>query len=293
MRFVSLFLAALALSLSAPAAASADDLEVVRVRKADGSVVPGFILEKRDDGILVRGADGDVFIPFSEIEEVEQVSSPIESAPAPEAAPPPPPSSRAPQPHLVDPADVFLSHPGWNAYERTRIVLVDKRGRMIGPAYLGFSSRDFGRDDDEDYYALRGGRHLSLPEFVEISGSDDLADKFDHQLEKARIKTDFGWGFLALSGSLGVFGWPLAIGGASTGDLEASFIGPGLIGWSVGTLVIAGILHKSGYGRLKELRGTQFEEFVDRRDLWPHVQEHNGVARRAAGLPDDEEADAQ
>jgi|GEM_PF-2802307 len=292
MRPLPLLLATLALSFTTPPAASAGDLEVVRVRKADGSVVPGFILEKRDDGVLLRGADGDVFIPFSEIQEIERVDSPIEAAPpepAPAPAPPPRTTSRV---QLVEPGEVFLSHPGWNAYAKTRIVLVDKRGRAVGPAYLGFSSRDFGRDDDEDYYALKAGRHLTIPEFVELAGDEKLMDRYDRQLEKARVKADFGWGFVALSGSLGVFGWPLAIGGISTGTLEASYVGPGLIGWSVATLVIAGFLHKSGYGRLRELRGTQFEEFVDRRDAWPHVQSHNSAARRESGLPDDEEADS-
>lgn len=289
MRRLLLFLVTSAFVFATPTLASADDLEVVRVHRADGSVVPGFIVEKRVDGILVRGADGDVFIGFDEIDEIEYIASPVEA----EMVPRPTVRTHPPAVHLADPADVYLQHPSWGSYAKSRLVMTDRRGDRIGPAVLGFSSRDFGRDDNRPYRILVAGQAISLEEFVDLAGSHELMRKYDIKLEKAQVAVDFGWGLVMASVTMGGFGWPLAIGGASAGQSEPAFVGPGLIGWSVFTLVMSAVLHKRGYANMKRLSGTDFYKFVDRRDAWPHVQNYNSGIRQELGIPDDEEADAQ
>jgi hypothetical protein len=168
---------------------------------------------------------------------------------------------------------------------------VDKRGRFIGPSRLGYPGRDFGRNDDDRYHAVQHGDYLTIPEFVQLSRSDSLLQRWERRVDSAQRKADFGFGLLALSGSLGAIGFPVAIGGGSAGDANATLIAPGLIGWSIATAVMAASLHKSAYGRLKELKDIDLEEFLDRPDAWPHVQDHNGRLRRENGVPDEEEAD--
>jgi hypothetical protein len=282
---LAVFFAIFALSVAAPTA-QADDLEVVRVQKTDGSVVPGFILEKQDDGILVRSADGDVFIPWTDIEAIEHISSPVE--------PTAPPVQSTPIYGFDAPLDRvgrLRLHPAWDAYAAERIRLVDKRGRPIGPASLGYSSRDFGRHDDDRFHAVVAGDYLTIPEFVHLSRSDVLLELYERQHDKAQRKVDVGFGFLALSGGLGVVGFPLAIGGGSAGDATALFIGPGLIGWSIATLVIAASFHRSAFGRISELRDVDLEELIDRPEAWQYVQEHNRPLRQENGLPNTEEVD--
>ena len=286
-------LAAIALSLVAVPAASAEDLEVVRVLKLDGGVVPGFILEKRPDGLLLRSAEGDVFVPWTEIDEVEHVGTPAEPLPEVDLEGPPPDSAGGAPNDLVPSVDDLVPRDGaaWEAYQKTRIRLVDQQGRPIGPASLGYSLRDFGRNDDDRYHAIRGGEHLTIPEFVELSRSEELLLRYEKQLDKAQVKVDAGFGFLAVSGGLGAVGIPLAVGGGSAGDFNAILVAPGLIGWSVATLVIAASLHKSGFGRLAQLEDVDMERFIDRPDAWPHVQTHNATEREANAIPGGEAAD--
>ena len=292
--FVTAVLAS-SILLGAPSASVADDLDVVRVRKLDGSVVPGFVLEKRDEGLLVRTGEGDLFIPWVEIGEVEHIESPVEpSTDAIHEEPQPTPRQPTPPPALrYDTAQELRSHPAWAAYDSRRMRLVNKDGRAIGPARLGFPSRDFRRDDDRRFHAQLGSRIIDVPEFLELAQSDELMIRWERQIDKAETKAEAGSAFLVVSGSLAAVGWPLAIAGANNGDFTAAFVGPGLIGWSVATTVIAGLLHKSGFGRLRELTGPNLEEFIDRPDAWPHVQDHNAGVRAETGLPESEQADAQ
>ena len=269
---------------------------MVRVSRVDGSVVPGFVLETRDDGLLVRSGDADLFIPWVEIDEVVHVESPVEPSEdtSLEEVPASPQSIRGEGPKaLPSKGDAPTASPDRQAYEASRIRLIDKRGRVVGPDRLGYRDRDFGKDAGRRFHATKDGRHLSLPEFVEFSGSTELLEDYERRLDDARGRVAGGFAILGLSASLASVGWPLALGGTATGDPFPLFSGPGFVGWSIATAIIAASVQADAQRRLRKLRKTDLRVLMDRPEAWPHVQSYNSALRKETGVPDHEDADSK
>lgn len=192
--------------------------------------------------------------------------------------------------------DVVLGLPPGVAerYRNGRIELRNGRHRPIGPEDLGFSERDFGRDDEDSHFAWIGGRRLRAPELAGDLGDAALQEAIERRLAHGRAKTGIGI-CLAGTGTGLIAAVAIAAGvEQNTGaepTAEQVLASPALVAWGVGFSVAGHWMAGSGSRALARALDADLSDLLPRREAWDLVQRYNGDLRAELDLPDDEALD--
>jgi|GEM_PF-6689060 len=275
----------------------AENAEAVTVLSGGAEVaVPRTIIERMASGPLdAPTASGAPGVPAAGLPGVPAAGLPPAGLPpraTPAAGPPRPPT---PGQEARDFQAAYLRAPGWASYADGRLLLVDRRGRPLGPKRLGFSARAFGRDNRRAFHAVHGGAPdltLSFEEFLAQVGDDRLEARFRELKEEVEGKVVYGTVGTILGGSLLAASplWATASVGSGNSDLFAAV--PISIGTGVPFLISGIFSLASGDKWTRRLKSDQLWVLFTRQEAWEALQEHNGDLRAEQALPDDARLDA-
>ena len=180
-------------------------------------------------------------------------------------------------------------------FEAERLLLLDHRGRAIGPAESGFSSKDLGRFNELRFHAVRAGElryRLTFEEFVDLTQSRTLEARLDRLM--LQIKRRRGAG-----DALIVVGATLATAGLLTGSIAyATGIDPDIhfplaifFSGSAGFLVGGISTRINADRRLKLVKSHDLESLSNRDEAWRAAQDYNDALWDALELDEPPAAD--
>lgn len=172
-------------------------------------------------------------------------------------------------------------------FEQQRLLLLDHRGKAIGPTELGYPSRDFGVLNTQRYHAVRAGElryRLSFVDFLELTQHSELQSRW----EAAHLRFDGqrrgGLALIVVGASLALAGIVAGSIVYATNDQSFRFGLPLLFSSSAGFLA-GGISVRLGAERRKrELDDHNLDDLMNRDEAWEAVGAYNDALWRSMSL---------
>ena len=191
---------------------------------------------------------------------------------------------------------------GLQRFESERLLLLDHRGKAIGPAELGFAEDDFGIFNSERFHVVHAGElryRLSFEDFMRLTQDNELQDRWDEAQLVVRRQQAGSIGLLIVGGALAAGGLIMGSLAYANGQDALVFALPLFFGTSTGFFIGGGALAGSAKFKSKELASPNLEVLADRNEAWSASGNYNDALWRALSLDEkpatslDEEASEQ
>jgi len=178
---------------------------------------------------------------------------------------------------------------GYQHFETERLLLLDHRGKAIGPAEQDYPSDDFGLFNEQRFHVVHAGDlryRLSFEEFMRLTQNSSLERRWDSAQAKAKRHRRTSVGLLIAGGVLAA--GSLVMGSmAFANNSDAVYGLPLICGAGMGFLVGAGAVATSAKRQEAALASQNLEVLADRDEAWVATKAYNDALWQALLLGDE------
>ena len=172
-------------------------------------------------------------------------------------------------------------------FEHERIVLLDHRGKPVGPEKNGFSKHDFGMFNAERFHAVHAGDlryRLTFEEFMRLTQNQVFETRWTAAQNKVQRQSKTSTGLLVAGSILATGGLVLGSLAYGSGQNDLTLTLPLVFGGATGFFVGGGALAATAKTRREELASQNLEFLSNRDEAWTASELYNEALWQALSL---------
>jgi hypothetical protein len=174
-------------------------------------------------------------------------------------------------------------------FEAERLLLLDHRGKAIGPAAADFPQDDLGIFNEQRFHVVHAGDlryRLSFEEFMQLTQYGAFEQRWDTAQRKVKRHRGASIGLLVAGGVLAAGGLLMGSLAFANGEGDLIYGLPLLFSASTGFFVGGGAYAASAKRKGADLASQNLEVLSDRDEAWVASGAYNDALWRALSLGD-------